>query len=158
MGTVRFLLAMCVVTAHFGGKVFDVIPLSGITAVQGFYVISGFLITMVLVERADYRSVGKFYASRYLRLWPTYAAIAAIQLYLGWPLYMAKLSENVGTGIYLAFVNLFIFGQDTALFLRFDEAGGLVFTPSFGSYPGPQVTNYLLVPQAWSLGIELAFY
>ncbi len=45
------------------------------TAVQAFYVMSGFLITMVLAERREYARA--FYMSRYLRLWPTYAVIAA---------------------------------------------------------------------------------
>jgi len=159
MGTVRFLLAMCVVATHYpGGSIFGIVPLPGPTAVQAFYVISGFLITMVLSERADYTNVRKFYISRYLRLWPVYATVASIQLYLVWPQYLIKLAENNLTAAYLVFTNLVIFGQDLALFLRFDEGGGLAFTSSFASWPGPQVNNYLLVPQAWSLGIELAFY
>jgi peptidoglycan/LPS O-acetylase OafA/YrhL len=62
MGLVRFLLAFCVVVTHAaGGTILGVRLLSGIVAVQAFYVISGFLITMILNERKHYRLVGNFY-------------------------------------------------------------------------------------------------
>lgn len=81
MGTLRFLLALCVVVTHApGSKIFGHSLLNGITAVQGFYVISGFLITMVLNTRAEYRDVSQFYLSRYLRLWPAYAVVALLTL------------------------------------------------------------------------------
>ena len=75
MGVVRFLLALSVAVAHAtvlenAGLLFGVRFMSAVSAVQAFYVISGFLITMVLNERAAYSNVVKFYLSRYLRLWP----------------------------------------------------------------------------------------
>ena len=61
MGTLRFLLALCVVATHSPGSgILGHELLSGITAVQAFYVISGFLITMVLNERQQYRSAPSF--------------------------------------------------------------------------------------------------
>ena len=54
--------------------------LSGITAVQAFYVISGFLITMVLNERQQYRNSPSFYVSRYFRLWPAYLVVLVATL------------------------------------------------------------------------------
>jgi peptidoglycan/LPS O-acetylase OafA/YrhL len=69
MGIVRFLLALCVVVTHApGGTILGVRLLSGIVAVQAFYVISGFLITMILNERKQYGLIGNFCLSRYLRL------------------------------------------------------------------------------------------
>jgi hypothetical protein len=62
MGTVRFLLALCVVVTHSPGSALLGFPLlNGITAVQCFYVISGFLITMVLNERPEYQNPRNFY-------------------------------------------------------------------------------------------------
>jgi len=65
MGTLRFLLALCVVATHGPeSKLFGHALLSGISAVQGFYIVSGFLITLVLNTRAGYRDVLAFYVSR----------------------------------------------------------------------------------------------
>src|SRR5580700_8718570 len=79
MGVVRFLLALCVVVTHApGGTILGVRLLNGIVAVQSFYVISGFLITMILNERKQYRKISNFYLSRYLRLWPVYIIVALL--------------------------------------------------------------------------------
>lgn len=83
MGTLRFLLALCVVVTHApGSQLFGIDLLSGVTAVQAFYVDSGFLITLVHNTRAEYQSVSRFYISRYLRLRPAYAVVAALSLML----------------------------------------------------------------------------
>src|SRR5258707_11355721 len=82
MGTVRFLLALSVVVGHSGAKFFGVHLFDGASAVQCFYMISGFLITMVLNERKGYRSLGNFYLSRFFRLWPVYIVVAAASLML----------------------------------------------------------------------------
>ncbi|HTO63706.1 MAG TPA: acyltransferase [Bradyrhizobium sp.] len=160
MGTVRFLLALCVVVTHAkGGSIFGLTLFSGISAVQCFYVISGFLITMVLNERADYAQLSNFYLSRYLRLWPCYIVVALASLVLTRQNWLAQLSQLVHWGdvAFLALSNLTLFLQDWTLFLRFD-AGHLVPTDAFGTWPGPQVNAFLLVPQCWSIGVELVFY
>ncbi|MFC5354326.1 acyltransferase family protein [Azospirillum himalayense] len=61
------------------------------------------------------------------------------------------------TKIYLAFSNIFLFGQDATLFVGMDADGALYFTPNFRNEPH-QVYHYLFVQQAWSLPLELAFY
>jgi peptidoglycan/LPS O-acetylase OafA/YrhL len=54
MGTVRFLLALSVVVTHSpSDSLLGIHFLNASTAVQSFYVISGFLITMVLNERTE---------------------------------------------------------------------------------------------------------
>jgi len=160
VGTVRFLLALCVVVTHAkGSSIFGMTLFSGLTAVQCFYVISGFLITMVLNERADYAQLSNFYLSRYLRLWPAYIVVALATLVLVRRDWLSQLSQLVhGHDIaFLALSNLTLFLQDWMLFLRFD-AGHLVPTDAFGTWPGPQVNSFLLVPQCWSIGVELVFY
>jgi peptidoglycan/LPS O-acetylase OafA/YrhL len=160
LGTVRFLLALCVVVTHTkGGSIFGLTLFSGLTAVQCFYVISGFLITMVLNERADYARLRNFYLSRYLRLWPAYFVVALASLVLtrsDWLFQLAQVAHWPGI-VFLAFSNLTLLFQDWTLFLRFD-AGHLVPTEAFGTWPGPQVNAFLLVPQCWSIGVELTFY
>jgi peptidoglycan/LPS O-acetylase OafA/YrhL len=122
-------------------------------------VISGFLITMVLNERAHYAQLSNFYLSRYLRLWPAYIAVALTSLVLIRSDWLPQLSQLVHWPdvAFLALSNLTLFLQDWTLFLRFD-AGHLVPTDAFGTWPGPQVNSFLLVPQCWSIGVELVFY
>jgi peptidoglycan/LPS O-acetylase OafA/YrhL len=160
VGTVRFLLALCVVVTHAkGSSILGFTLFSGLTAVQCFYVISGFLITMVLNERADYASLRNFYLSRYLRLWPAYIVVALASLALTRGDWLSQLSQSAHWPevAFLAFSNLTLLFQDWTLFLRFD-AGHLVPTAAFGTWPGAQVNSFLLVPQCWSIGVELAFY
>src|SRR6185312_239643 len=96
VGTVRFLLALCVVVTHAkGSSIFGMTLFSGLTAVQCFYVISGFLITMVLNERADYAQLSNFYLSRYLRLWPAYIVVALASLVLVRRDWLSQLSQLV---------------------------------------------------------------
>ena len=160
LGTVRFLLALCVVVTHAkGSSIFGLTLFSGLTAVQCFYVISGFLITMVLNERADYARLRNFYLSRYLRLWPAYLVVALASLALtrsGWLSQLSQIAHWPGI-VFLAVSNLTLLFQDWTLFLRFD-AGHLVPTEAFGTWPGAQVNSFLLVPQCWSIGVELTFY
>lgn len=161
MGTVRFLLALSVVVGHSASvHLFGVHLLDAATAVQCFYVISGFLITMVLNERKGYLSLGNFYLSRYFRLWPAYFVVAIASLVLvNWDRMFVQLPK-VASGTTLAFIwfsNLTLFFQDLFLFLRIDGAGDLVPTSTFLSWPN-QVWPYMLVPQCWSLGVELTFY
>jgi peptidoglycan/LPS O-acetylase OafA/YrhL len=158
MGTLRTLFALAVVLAHpAGGFEFSV---GARGAVQLFYVISGFLISYVLTEARSYRTAGDFYLSRWLRLYPTYAAVALLSL----------ASEVLKDGkwfdlyrqipasaeVLLVFSNLFLFGQDWVLFSAVHN-GTLEFSTNFTD------TDYrlhrgLLVPQAWTIGIELSFY
>ena len=162
MGLVRFLLALCVVVTHApGGTILGVRLLSGIVAVQAFYVISGFLITMILNERKQYRLVGNFYLSRYLRLWPVYAIVALLSLLLTGYGHLVRsvtpMNYPLSTVIFVWLSNVAIFFQDLFLMLRFDH-GYLVPTLYWNDWPQPWLNSYLLVPQAWTLGVELTFY
>lgn len=69
MGTMRFVLAMAVVAFHLLA-----IPKIGPIAVQAFFVLSGFLMTLVMQTSYSYRleGVGRFWLNRALRLYPIY--------------------------------------------------------------------------------------
>lgn len=155
------MLALCVVVTHAtGGTIFGHSLLNGITAVQGFYVISGFLITMVLNTRPAYQDVGQFYLSRYLRLWPAYAIVAMLTfLILKRPAFVAGLEHlDFAGALFVIVSNCAIFFQDLYLFLAISPDGSLFFTSHFGTEPGPQLNGLMLVPQMWSVGVELTFY
>jgi peptidoglycan/LPS O-acetylase OafA/YrhL len=160
MGIIRFLLALCVVVTHAPGAAILGFPLlDGIAAVQCFYVISGFLITMVINEKPDYRSVGNFYISRYLRLWPIYIAVAALSIILFRQSMFADLTNvaNWPATAFVAFSNLTLFFQDWFLFFRLND-GNLVPTVAWPQFPEPYLNSFLLVPQCWTIGVELTFY
>jgi peptidoglycan/LPS O-acetylase OafA/YrhL len=160
MGTVRFLLATCVVVSHTPSNVLFGVPLlSAITAVQAFYIISGFLITMILNERPEYRSRMNFYLSRYLRLWPPYIVVALLALcFYQWDAEFSTLPQmEIRTVSFVWLSNMTLLFQDLFLFLR-QDSGVLSFTGDFGTAPQPWIMSFMLVPQCWTLGVEMAFY
>lgn len=59
---------------------------------------------------------------------------------------------------YLGFVNLFLFGQDVVMFLGLNlDTGNMFFTNNFVATI-PQFHDFLFIPQAWTVGLELLFY
>jgi len=129
-------------------------------AVQLFYIISGFLISYVLVERKSYANIRTFYLNRYLRLYPMYFAVAALTL-----VELALTSSNffqmykelpASADVFLIFANLFLFGQDWVMFSAI-QGHQLVLALDF-TKSDMLLWHSLLVPQAWTLGVELSFY
>ena len=162
MGSVRTLLAIAVVFAHSYGFIF----VGGRLAVQLFYVISGFLISYILVEARTYRTVSSFYANRFLRLFPIYwfVAISTIIAVLFASLIFNETHKTISTfealgfggKLSLALSNLLLFGQDWIMFTGV-RGGDFQFVTDFRE-SDVQVWQGLLVPQAWTLGVELSFY
>jgi peptidoglycan/LPS O-acetylase OafA/YrhL len=159
MGTLRTIFALTVVFAHVwpSGSLF----VGGRNAVQLFYVISGFLISYILVERKSYPRVADFYLNRYLRLYPIYCFVAAASLVaiiltrqsMLPQLYTA--APPAATAL-LTLSNIFLFGQDWVMFAAVKHHA-LVFSTDFFDSELPLYRG-LLVPQAWTLGVELSFY
>ncbi len=168
MGFLRFYLALCVVQAHTGNFIPWPVP-RGRHAVELFFVISGFYMAMVLSGR--YRSTTEFYCSRWLRIavpyyWHLVGIIllsTAAGLFFSEWLALAAWFNNplerngIGGLIFALVTNLTIFGQDTLLFLRDNIGSGLRFTRFFTSFPDP-LYAYLVMPQCWSVAVELTFY
>jgi peptidoglycan/LPS O-acetylase OafA/YrhL len=159
VGTLRTIFALSVVFAHSwpDGMLF----VGGQNAVELFYIISGFLISYILVESRSYGSVSTFYINRYLRLYPIYIVVAALSLIavlvLKQPQFMAVYRQAPIDAIGLLVIsNLLMFGQDWVMFSGVAH-GQLVFSSDFQL---SEVLLYrgLLVPQAWTLGVELSFY
>ena len=162
MGSVRTLLAISVVIFH----VYGFALVGGILAVQLFFIISGFLISYVLVEAKTYSSVQSFYENRALRLFPIYFVVAFASLaahlflhsVLGIPSPVIETFQQLDDRGRLAVTlsNITVFGQDWILFTALDHG-----TFRFTHDPNDTqviVSQGLLVPQAWSLGVELSFY
>ena len=149
----RFVAAYAVLVHHveqtlemhgyasaFGHPVIERI---GIEAVHFFFVLSGYLITyLLLTERARTGTVaiGRFYVRRILRIWPLYYAIVFVGLWLG-----PRLPGLAWPGAYLAIDT----GSPIVVLLY------LVILPNavwrfFGVLPH--------AAQLWSIGIEEQFY
>ena len=160
MGSIRTLLAIAVVFAHSYGFVFT----GGKLAVQVFYIISGYLISLILLSNPSYLNLKNFYMNRWLRLFPIYLLVAFLSLtaftlsyYMGNDLFF-YIYEDVGlkASILLVISNIFIIGQDL-VFLTGVSDGVFGFTTDFTQSEIP-VWNGLLVPQAWTLSLEILFY
>ncbi|MBX7249173.1 MAG: acyltransferase [Caulobacteraceae bacterium] len=165
VGVIRLILALAVVLSHMPGT--GVAFISGGLAVQAFFVISGFY--MALVLEGKYADRGLFYSNRLLRLAPTYLVmllIAGVALFAfgvsatGTPELFTTAFSNPATAVVMGFENLLVVGQELLFWVRLEPDGGLVIDPS-GPLPSETVTvgwQALLVPQSWSLSMELMFY
>jgi len=128
--------------------------------------ISGFLISYIIVERKAYSSIKNFYINRYLRLYPIYIIVATLTL-VAFLITTFVLNKNVEFfSIYykapflanalLVFSNISLLLQDWVMFAGVEQ-NQLVFATNFFK---SDVILYkgLLVPQAWTLGVEQSFY
>jgi len=171
MGSLRLLLAISVVLVH-SGSFFGFLLLDGLVAVKIFFIISGFYMTLILNEK--YLGKGSYYlffTNRLLRLFPLYLSILLLTLliYIASGFFFEKWGAllpyidyfdlyNIQTLFYLITTNILLFGQDVVMFMGIEpSSGSLFFTDNFRD-THPQLHEFLLVPQAWSIGVELLFY
>jgi len=171
MGFLRLILAITVVIAH-SQPLFGLSFTGGLVAVEVFFIISGFYMSMIL----DKKYTGKgsytlFLSNRFLRLYPMFwvvliltvaASIVSGVVFGEWfrlSLYVEYFDiMTIYTFLFQIFTNLALFGQDVVMFLGFDqETGEMYFTSDF-KISSPMLHNFLFVPQAWTLGLEVVFY
>jgi peptidoglycan/LPS O-acetylase OafA/YrhL len=160
---------VCVVGQHASG----VLPWAvhdGMQAVQIFYIISGFYMAMVL-SSDRYADTRRFYISRFLRIFPvTWVVLAGVAggsgiigLITGhWvelaPYVSGPFAHNGVLGVWIAALsNITLFGQDWVMFLSHPVGGSLHVTRNFWLDTNP-LFFLLVIPQAWSVGLELCFY
>jgi peptidoglycan/LPS O-acetylase OafA/YrhL len=170
MGLFRLLLASTVMLGHYVGFYPQHLPylLLGWASVPAFYIVSGFLITLVLRERYHDR-LGLFFTNRALRLFPLYWAALVLFLLVNWLVaagYLPGAHEHVGTNalrwwqthqsengtlatLLLIFSNIAIFGQDLMLFVgKWPTVFSRDYFYHFFMYVGP----------AWTIEVEFIFY
>jgi peptidoglycan/LPS O-acetylase OafA/YrhL len=156
LNSVRFIAASMVIIHHIEQyKGFNFLPnnfipanehpviqLLGKLGVNIFFVLSGFLITSLLViekERFERISIRKFYIRRILRIWPLYFLIAALSFFV-WP-HVPGLHISQMPAPYAHF-------WPNILLISF-------FLPNL------QLLLYRAIPyqaQSWSIGVEEQFY
>lgn len=167
MGVLRLYLAICVVAAHsepiFPWKVHD-----GREAVQIFFMISGFYMALISNK---YTHKLEFYCSRLLRIFiPYFVVITFILLssiltgiFFGkWgelqPYIEYSSNKNGVLGVlFVTLSNMIVAFQDMVLFLTHDAGQSFQFTTNFTDSQQP-LYKYLIIPQGWSISLELIFY
>ena len=161
------MLSLTVVTAHTG-PIFNFTLGNAAIAVRSFFIISGFYMALILNEK--YRHFGVFIWNRFLRIFPMYFMVLLLTILASF--FAFKVNNNWGDLIYfvenyklihplsliiILFSNIFIFGRDILLLTAVNLSTGLL---GFANHVknGISVSNFLLIPQAWTLGLELTFY
>jgi peptidoglycan/LPS O-acetylase OafA/YrhL len=164
VGIFRLCLALCVVISH-GGNFLSWQPLVGMAIVQSFFIVSGFY--MALILDGKYRDKYIFYQNRLLRLGPSYVAVLlasfATLLLIGrglWePLssFSAVLAAKTSLLPFLVTgLNLGVIGQEISCFF-INNGGNLEFVRRMMPFD-QLLLRYMLVPQAWSISLEIYFY
>jgi len=174
MGLLRFLLAIAVILSH-SGSLFGLKFVSGPTAVEAFFIISGFYIALILNEKyvKANDSYRLFITNRFLRLYPMYWVMLIISLICSYCIsnydataYGSSLTYwethapalNFSSFFTLAFTNIFLFGQDVIMFLAVNiKTGNMFFIRDF-RLSNTSAYGFLFFPQTWSIGLELTFY
>lgn len=174
LGLLRLLLAISVFLYHTG-PLFGISLVDAMVAVQAFFILSGFYMTMILNEKyVGYKSYYLFLSNRFLRLFPAYWCVLLISVVLFLTLYASGRISDVAFNYFtffsyldikaqasILFANLFIYGQDLLLMAQINPSNGFFsFTPDTYSVtpPYPPVYAFSFVPQAWSISTELLFY
>jgi peptidoglycan/LPS O-acetylase OafA/YrhL len=173
MGSLRFLLALAVAGGHiasfFGFAGMWILP--GSRAVQIFYIISGFLMAMILNGKYADTPRGNwiFYTNRLVKIFVPYfvilfatVAICLVSkaatgnaLLLG-PWFAEAGSMTISTWIFAVLTNILIIGQEWG-FLLIYRAGSLFYSLQAFTQP-PMEFQFTVIGPAWTLSIELLFY
>lgn len=172
MGLLRFLLAISVVIAH-SGCLFGLTLVGGEVAVESFFMVSGFYMAMILTEKyTGKHSFYLFISNRILRLLPAYLFILVLSFFSGivslhlgalggrlafWQQYFSSMSFSLV--VLLIATNLLLIGQDLTNFFNFETISGRIHLETGQlNHSVIGLQNFLFVPQAWSLSLELLFY
>jgi peptidoglycan/LPS O-acetylase OafA/YrhL len=173
MGSLRFLLALAVTGGHtvsmFGFSAAWILP--GSRAVQIFYIISGFLMAMILNGKyADTREGNwTFYSNRVVKIFAPYFIILAItiaicllsRLFTGDAIFLQMWFDEAGTmsfstWAYVLLTNILIVGQEWGFLLIY--RGGQLFYSLQAFYEPPMGAQFTIIAPAWTLSLELLFY
>ena len=134
----RAIAVLAVMLYHFGLFGFD----GGFTGVDIFFVISGFLMTGIILtgmQRGDF-SFRQFYLSRCKRILPALTVLCLVLLFFGW-FWMGSVEYKMlgrHAAAAMAFVSNFLFKNESGYFDTFSQDKHLLHT--------------------WSLSVEWQFY
>jgi len=174
MGLLRYLLAVAVVVAH-SAPIAGLPLLGGGLAVKLFFLVSGFYMGLILSEKyqALPGGIGLFYSNRFLRIFPVFWLVLAVELALmplwqatlaggdpRWTLWREAWAAGGEGGVLLAALSqAALAGTEVfSLFSWSPERGW--FWHEGGSLPEQGVRGwaFLAMPHSWTLSCELFFY
>jgi peptidoglycan/LPS O-acetylase OafA/YrhL len=160
MGFLRIYLAICVANSHLPVPIgFPFI--TGGQAVQVFFLISGFYVSLILKSNKSYQKSSVFIGYRFSRIFATYWVTLPLVLLMRLPKIIQSYAEyDFGISLLPIWIsiNSFIFGSDTLLFLKHSNNGlPISFTSDFHLDSTP-LYSMLVNPPSWSLPLELIFY
>jgi len=132
-GTYRTLLALMVVALHLGD-----LSMGGY-AVFGFYVLSGYLMTLIMQTNYGYSAHGffKYAVNRFLRIYPIYWISVIFSVILIW-YFGERFVRSYNAAIYLP-TNISDWARNLFLYLS-------------------AIKQPRLTPPAWALTVELFYY
>jgi len=139
MGYIRIILAAAVLLDHLGiSSVVKIIKFDTTTAVQSFFVISGFYMSLILNEKyiEKSKSYFLFMSNRILRLYPIYWIVLLIASIIFIPHLLPMSILNFAL----------LMGKQIFIFVD----------PKYFISPGNG--SFIFIPPAWTLGIEMLFY
>jgi len=133
-GTYRTLLATLVIFLHLGGM-----PVIGSYAVFGFYILSGYLMTLIMQNSYGYTKYGiaRYALNRFLRIYPIYWISCIISLLL-----------------------IFLLGEDVVRNFH----GSIYYPANLGAVLRnvflifPSMDEPRLTPPSWALTVEIFYY
>lgn len=150
LGILRFFLASCVIMFHLTAQV----PNIGQLSVNLFYVISGYLITLILNDTYKFKFKA-FSINRALRLYPTYYAFAILSLILNFIPISGTTSAVFHSSWSGSQQSLDVFGN------LFIFPWAFLSDQSVLAIPGvlySELPRFRLIPSTWSIGVELVCY
>jgi peptidoglycan/LPS O-acetylase OafA/YrhL len=172
MGILRTVLAIAVIATHFG-VIWGLRLVRGPMAVETFFIISGFYMSLILNEKyiRENGAYKLFITNRFLRLYPVYWSVLLVTCVFSLVIYFSsgrqtfpvvdsylKVAKSGGSLTFLILTNLLIFGQDLVLFLGINPGTGhLFFAVNFWK-TSPPLYTFVFIQPAWSLSLELFFY
>ncbi len=152
LNTLRAYAALAVIFSHISENIIPLPPvfkfaakffIDAQSAVSLFFVLSGFLITYLLLHEFDATgtvSVRKFYIRRALRIWPLYYLVATVGLLL-FPFIFGS--------AYIS--SVFNPDNNSALSASVKTLLAFCLLPNFASLSAPMI-------HLWSIGVEEQFY
>jgi peptidoglycan/LPS O-acetylase OafA/YrhL len=153
IGVFRLLLAVTVVITHTH-SIWGFTLGNPVIAVRVFFIISGFYMTMVLREKYQRREL--FWINRLLKIYPIYWITLFLTIVSCILAYILRGNWGELADLVLDWQNL---GMRNLLLILLSQLSifgrGIVM---FGNFVGKSGILYLLIPQAWTLVLELWFY
>ena len=148
MGFLRFFLATSVLIGHALEPLYGFKFLDARVAVNTFFILSGFYMTLILNNKYS-QNVNLFFRNRFLKIFPLYLLSIFLSLIINFSsIKIFYESLVLSSKIFYLFSNIFIFGQELSWIFCFKNLDSECV----------QSPMWMLNPVTWSLSVELLFY